>query len=541
MNEIIKASDSNVSVRRLISIEKVDDFIFIETSEGSFLVDQNKKVYSIGKCTHVDKVHHMGNDIMAVLHRNYKQELVDLNTNEVIVSQDISACTGIFKVDDDYVELLSYNHKPQLFNVRKKCYIKPDLGIEVEYARKVGPGLFVFENNDYKNSIYKHFVVDDEGKLIYDCESYFPYFKDGTLVLSSLKDHEIVIIRNVLEGNRELEYISQSEMVNSNPLVHEDDNHNPDSICFVNGSDFIITDLAMNVIKTYPLDIEYDKVEIQLWGDIAVVIVTKDEDDTCVALNIKTGSFVKHHGIWVLPLDVEGPVVIRGCDKVGEGDFVFTIYDENCHEYTHHHAKDCFNIHTEKMNLIRFYNVDNENKTIVYDVEKKCEKEIPWVNPEFRMDDDGKYLPVGFGVRYGESWQDEIIDFFDEDLNPIYEGLKAQDYKINTKRFSYDLRNNLLILIIPESHGARTDYRRLVLNMNGKVLYDTYDGYLSFIGNFLQVIDKENEKTYYIDSRNESILDNIALPDNGIPVPDTLEVDGGIVKLIKENKDETNE
>lgn len=540
MNEISNVNEGNISVRRLINIERIDDYIFIETSEGSFLIDQNKKVYSLGKCLHVDKVHHMGDDIMGVLHRNYKQELVDLNTNEVIVSQDISACTGIFKVDDDYVELLSYNHKPQLFNVRKKCYIKPDLGIEVEYARKVGPGLFVFENNDYSKGIYKHFVVDDEGKLVYDCGAYFPYFADGTLVLSALRDHEVVIIRNVLEGNREIEYISQNEMVHSNPLVHEGDNNVADAICFVSGSDFVIADLSMNIKKKYPLDIEYDKVEIQLWGDIAVVIVTKGDDATCVALNIKTGVTIKHHGIWVLPLDVIGPVVIRGCDKVGEKDYVFTIYDENGSEYTHHHASDCFNIHTEKMNLIKFANVDHMDKTVVYDVEKKEEKEIPWMEPEFRTDRDGKYLPIGFGIRYGENWQDEIIDFFDEDLNVVMEGLKARDYKINTNDFAYELRNNLLLLIIPKSNGPRTFYRRLVMNKNGKVIHDSYDNQISFIGNFLQIIDEENAKTYYIDSRDERVLDNVVLPSD-IPIPDTLEVDGKIVKLIKEKGIETDE
>lgn len=541
MNDISNVNEKNLSTYRIVSIETVGDFIFVETTDESFLIDKKRIVYSIGKCSYVDKIHYMGDDILAVLSRNGKQELVNIKTKEVVVSKKNEYCSAIFKVDDDYVGLMGYSHKTKLFNIRKKCFVQPDLGIEVEYTRKVGPGLFVFENNDYTNSIFKHFVVDENGELVYDCGAYFPYFKDGTLVLSDLKDHEVVIIRNVLEGNREAEYISQNDKVNSNPLVHEGEEHNSDSICFVSGNDFIITDLNMNVLTKYPLDIEYDKVEIQLWGDIAVVIVTKGDDSYCIALNLKTGAQVKHHGIWVLPLDIKGPVVIRGCDKVGEDDYVYTIYDENVCEYTHHHAEDCFNIHTEKMNLIRFYNVDKMDKTLVYDVEKKSEKEVPWRNPEFRTDKEGKYKSIGYGIRYGENWRDEIIDFFDEELNPVYEGIRAQEFKINTKDFGYDLKNNLLLLIIPESHGSRTYYRRVLLNKEKKVLLDTYDEHLSFIGNFLQVIDEENDRTYYIDSRTENILDDVSLPQKDVDIPETFEVDGKVVKLMKQNVDKNSE
>lgn len=103
------------------------------------------------------------------------------------------------------------------------------------------------------------------------------------------------------------------------------------------------------------------------------------------------------------------------------------------------------------------------------------------------------------------------------------------------------MKNNLLLLIIPESHGSRTYYRRVLLNKEKKVLIDTYDEHLSFIGNFLQVIDEENDRTYYIDSRTESILDDVSLPQKDVDIPETFEVDGKVVKLMKQNVDKNSE
>ena len=542
MDEISKQERELPNTYQVISIETVDDYIFVETNGKSFLIDKDKNVYDVGKYNCAKNVYKMGDDILAVLEVDHHQDLVNIKTKEVVLSQRISYCSGIFKIDDDYVETMGYDHPTMLFNIRKKEYIKPNVDIPVEYSRKVGPNLFVYEHNDYSKQIYRKFVINQDGELVFDCGSYFPYYKDGRLILSALNDGEVVVVDNVLDGNTSSNMLSRNDKINSNPLVVTDERSKPEGICFVSGKEFLIVDFDMNIKNKYPLDIdsEYDKTEIQLWGDISVIIVKKGEEHYCIALNLKTGKQIKHQGIWIIPVDAANPNVIRGCDPLGDGNHMFTIYDKEGNEYTHHRAKDCYNIHSRSMNLIRFYGIEGIKGCLVYNKDTREEKIIPWVNPEFKMH-DYEYMEYGFGVRYGETFRDEIIDIFDEDFNVVFEGIDAKAYKIATDDFGYEVNNNLLLLTIPKSEGSRTFYRKVVMDRNKNIIYDSYDGYLSFIGNFLQVIDEEQGKTYYIDSRTGERHDDMGITMKELTLPDTINVDGETIKLIKKNEDKTDE
>ncbi len=541
MNDLSKRDEKLPNSYRVISISVVGDYIFVETSKTSLIIDKDKNVYDVGKYKRLNDVYQMGNDLFAVLEGNFKQDLVNMRTKEVYLSQRNSYYSGIWQVDDDYVKLGGPDYNKKVFNIRTKKFIEPEVDIPVDFSRKVGPNLFVYENNDYHNQIYQHFLINQDGKLVYNCGSYFPYFTDGNLILSLLKEGEVAIVRDVCNNPQSIEMISQNEMVSSNPLIYTNEKHEADSICFVSGKDFTMVDLNMNVIKKYPLDIDYDSVEIQLWGDMAVIIVNKGDDSYCIGLNIKNGVQMKHHGIWILPLDVKGPVVVRGCDCLGDDQYMFTLYDENGNEYVRHQAKDCFNVHCRKMNLIKFYDVDGANKVLVYNVDTREEKEIPWVNPEFKVGGDGEYKTVGYGIRYGETWQDEIIDLFDEDMNVVYEGIVSKDYGIRGEDFSYSLVNNLLLLTIPISRGPATYYRKVVLDREKNKLYDTFDNRLSFVGNYLQIIDDENDKTYYIDSRTGKTVEDAQITMQDIALPDTLNVNGEVIKLVKQNEDVSSE
>lgn len=540
MDEISKKEEQLPNSYRLVNIETVDDYIFVETNVKSFLIDKDKNVYQVGKFSHAEHVFSMGDDIFAVLDENHQQSLVNIKTKEVYISQK-NYYANIYKIDDDFVYVSGPNYGENVFNIRTKKFIKPEIDIPVKYSRTIAPNLFVYENNDYCNQIYQHFIINQDGKLIYNCGEYFPYYTDGTLVLSLLKDGEVVIVRNVCTESPEIEKVSQNKMVNSNPLIHTNEEHKIDSICFVSGTYFTIVDLDMNVIQKYPLDIDYDNVKIQLWGDIAVVIVEKKDKSYCIALNINTGKQIKHQGIWVLPLDINGPTVIRGCDSLGNDQYIFTLYDEDGNEYTHHQARDCFNIHSENMNLYKYSSVDGTNQNIVYNIFSRKEKKIPWYEVKFNTDSNYNYMPFGCGLRYDETQEDVIIDIVDEDLNVVYEGLSSKEYRIKDTDFYYELKNSLLLLIIPMSDGPKTYYRKVVLDKNHNKFYDSFHGYLSFVGNFLQVMDEENDRTYYIDSRTGSTLDNVELTMNEIALPDTLNVDGEVIKLIKKNKDIVDE
>lgn len=542
MDEILKNKHELPNEYRVINIETVDDYIFIETNERSFLINKDKNVFDVGKYSHAKNIYKMGDDIFAVLEGNSRQELVNIKTKEVYVSHSCSYYSAIFQIDDDYVGLMGTDFKQtSVFNIRSKRFIKPNVDIPVEYSRKVGPNMFEYDNNDYGNQIYQHFIVNQDGDLIYKCGDYFPYFKEGNLILSDRENKKVVIVHDILNGCNRLEILKKKDTMDSNPLIHDDENGDADSICFISKTDFIIADFDMNVIKTIPLDIDYDDVEIQLWGDITVIIVRKVEEHYCIALNIKNDVQIRHKGIWVLPLDMIGTQVIRGCEILGEKDYMFTLYDLEGNEYTRHRASDCMDIKSNQMNKYIFYNVDGTENSLVYNRDTNEEKIVPWRDPQFKIAPESGYMEFGFGIRYGKSWEDEIIDLFDEDFNILYEGLIAKDYQIRRDDFSYQIKNNLLLLIVPISSGPRTYYRKVVLDKDKRKLYDSCSGHLSFIGNFLQVIDDESEKTYYIDSRTGEMHDDVNITIQEFALPDTIKVDGEQVKLIMKKVDKTSE
>jgi len=257
MEEISKVKEELPKSYQVINIERIDDFIFVQTQEKSFLIDKNKKVYDVGNYSHACKIYHMGKDIFAVLEDSYKQDLVNIANREVYLSHRASYYSGIWKIDDDYVHISGpdYEESP-LFNIRTKKFIKPDLEVPVKYGWKLAPNLFVYENNDYGKGIYQKFIINQNGEVFYNCGSYFPYYEDGNIILSSSKDDEVIVVHDVLNGAAKSEMLSRSDAIKSNPLVYTADGGHAKSICFVSGKEFLVVDFNMNILKKYNLDID---------------------------------------------------------------------------------------------------------------------------------------------------------------------------------------------------------------------------------------------------------------------------------------------
>ena len=403
MEEVIN-QDKNLPKKYEVKyIEKIDEYLFIETDITSLIISENN-CYDVGKYKYIYKVYKMGDDLMAVLGKNYRQYLVNVQTKEVILEQSASYYSGIFKIDDDYVETMGPDHNKQVFNVREKKFIEPQIDLDIEYYYRVGENLFHYQKNDYTNQIYQNFVVYKDGRIVYELGDGFPYYVDGSLIISYRKDDTVTIVHDVLNTGYPIVTISKNDKVSSNALIHTKKNV-ADFLVFVSDHKLKVLDFDLNSTKEYDLGEEGDDYEIQLWRDIAVVIVTKEEKKHCIAINLNNGAMVKHQGIWILPLDDPGPQVIRGCDVLGN-DRIFTIYDLDGIEYTHHTASDCFTLHSAKMNKVLYRDVDGTDNSLVYNIDTKEERVVPWTSPEYGVKEDGGYMEYGYGFRTFRSWDD---------------------------------------------------------------------------------------------------------------------------------------
>lgn len=522
---------------KIINVEELGDNLFVQTYSKAFLIDENKKVYDISQYKYVNEVFYMGENLMGVLGAKHKLHLVNLNTKEVYTSIREDSFTRIFKIDNDYVRLVGSNID-EVFNIHTKKRVKPQVDCEVKFRFKIGDNLFWYSYDDYYKGIHKNFIINQHGEVVYNCESFYPCIKDDKLILSNLQAQKVLIIHEFNSPSKRVEVIEKNDFIHSNPLVHNDIHGNADSICYISRSSFVISDFDGNILKRYPLEIEYDNIQIQLWKNIAVIIVKKEENSYNIALNLDNGVQIKHKGIWILPFDKEGKQVIRGCDKGSNGLYQLTLYDLDGNEYTHHVAADCFTIDSKKMNKYLFTNVDGTEEDIVYNIDTKKEVIIPWRKVNFKVDKDLNYMDIGYGVRYGTAWEDQKIDLFDEDFNILFDSIDAFLYHIVGEDFYYEVKNNLVFLSISQSEGLITRFRKIVLDKDHHVLFDSYIGCISFIGDYLQIIDPTVNETYYIDSRTCKKVENVQLSMRDYDIPKSIIVEGKTIKLIKENKAE---
>lgn len=526
MDRIINQEKDLPKTYKVIRMERVEDYLFIETDVTSLLLD-GENCYDVGKYNHAESVFTIGDDLVAVLELNEKQELVNVKTKEVIFSHCNSYNSEVFKIDDDYVGVAEFDYEA-LFNVHTRKFIHPQIDLNIKYYRKIGENLFHFKHSDYEKCFFQNFIVNQKGEIVYDCGASFPYFIDGNLVLYSKKEGKVIIVHDLLNSHERTDILTKNKTILSNPLVYTENNEAA-GVLFVSDNKLKMINFNLEELKEFSLDVDADEYGLQLWGDIAIIIVSKGETKSNIAVNLNNGVQIKHSGIWVLPLDMPGRKVIRGCDVLGKDAYLFTLYDEDGVEYTHHLGSDCFNVHSKQENKYIYWNVDGTNKNIIYNVDTRKEQIIPWKN--LRFDREDEYQSIGCGIRYDNFMEDGIIDFIDEDLNVIFGDIKCADFDIRFNDFRFDISNNLLLLTLPESAGAVTYFRQVVMDKENNVLYDSYLGNLSFVGNCLQIV--EAEKTTYIDSRTMKVINEDSLLISDMGVPENLQLEGRPIKLIK--------
>lgn len=528
MEKIVRQEKKSPKTYRVIRMEKVGDYLFIETDFTSLLLD-GEKCYDVGKYNRASRVFTMCDDLVAVLEIEGRQELINVKTKDVILSHRNSYYSGLFKIDDNYVRVMGPDYGDALYNVRTRKFVHPQIDLNLKYKNKIEENLFQFQYNDDERHTCQNFVLNQNGDVIYECGNYFPYFSDGNLILKSMKEKKVIIVHNPLDSCEPTDILIKNEKIQSNPLVYIKDDK-ADGVVFVSDNKLKMFNFNLEEMKSFPLDADVDDYEIQLWSDIAVVIVTKGENKSCIALNLNNGIQIKHNGIWILPLDVPGQQVIRGCDVLGKEDYLFTLYNEEGIEYAHHQAFDCFNVHSKKMNKYIYRRVDRTNKNLIYNIDTKEEILIPWQDLKYKTDEGFGYQSIGCGIRYRNSLDEGIIDFVDEDLNVIFGDIKCKDFGIRYENFRFDISNNLLLLTIPKSVISTTYFRKVVIDKESNVLYDSYSGNLSFIGNYLQIV--ESDKTTYIDSRTMNMVTGDSLISE-MNLPETLQLEGKPIQLIK--------
>lgn len=163
----------------------VDGYLVIHGTNNCIITD-GKNVYYLGKYKYIQNIYKMGDKVYAVVLHNYRQSLIDIETLECVFSQKQAYCSGVFKVDDNYINLFGSEYPNYLYNINTKKFLKSDNGHVFSHKLVRDEDLFVFETeNNYECS---YSVVDGTGKVLYECGQGFPYKIGDNLVIHNSKE-----------------------------------------------------------------------------------------------------------------------------------------------------------------------------------------------------------------------------------------------------------------------------------------------------------------------------------------------------------------
>lgn len=526
--ENLERKDNNTPVKFYIEgIYNVDGYLVIHGSNNCVVTD-GENVYYLGKYKYIQNIYKMGNKIYAVVLHNYRQSLIDIETLECVLSQKQAYCSGIFKVDDNYINLIGSEYPNYLYNINTKNFIKPDNGHVFSHMLVRNEDLFVFQTeNKYE---YSYSVVDGTSKVLYECGRGFPHKIGNNLVIHNSKEENVKIVVNLFskqEANKEI-IISINDNILGEPQIIKD------NIVIVTSDSVKLINTNLEEVRSIPIKLDGEVVDTQLEDNTFIIVISKGEKKSCVIVLLNNELVMYHDGVVTLPFEKSEIKTIRCYDELDQEEKdkykkfdtfgYFSLYDTEGTKLTTLKARDCWVIESSKNNKFIFYNVDGLDTHKVYNVETKELKDIPWDGIDYCLD-GCDWASYGWG--YNELTNS--YDFFDEDLNVLFADIDPSLYGM---RYSNDLTfkilNNYLWLDIRISKGPCNYYHNVIIDKDKNVIYDSYNSAITILGNYFQI--KENDKLIYLDSRTGTFSDNRNILLTGV-LPKSLSLKNNTIEL----------
>ena len=458
------------------------NYTVVYTDKSTFLIFENE-VYDIGDYKKIDKVFKMNDKVYFVAGYRLSLVLVDLSDLSTLLAMN-SYGSNIRPVDDTYINVRNSEVGDTLYNLNTKEYIKVDKNLKYYY--QIGDNAFVYKNVDDDK---QRFIVNEKGDILYSYKDCYPVKIDDKLVFYN--NDEIKIVSNYTKVNTEERVeivLKKDDEILSTPFLYKDK-----YIVALTKEGIKILNVNLEEVKTIPVKNDKEVNLTQLWDYVYIIEVNNGERASCIAVNLENGFTMQHDSIWVLPFDVEGPKTLRCADKVDD-KVIFSLFDTDGNQYCSYPANDAFVIGSAANNKYFFSSVNGTKYSVIFNIDTNKEDWIPNVaDIKFKIVDMGiTYSDKGYIVRFNESGE-LFADFIDEYTNKLWSNLALSDYGINRLDFGYHVLNNLLHLIVLKSCGPQTFRKHIILDKNKNVLFDSYDIEVSIIGDYMRVVEYQDD------------------------------------------------
>lgn len=457
---------------KIKDIYNVDNATFIKLSNYQNFLCVNNKFYDMSEYDDLTKIFKLGRKLCGVFINGFTLYVVNLKTKKVLFKS--SKAYYVNKNDDITLTLIWHDGSPcSLYNIKSKSYIPAPKGYE--FDRSLGDGLYIFNEKD-KGSNAKRCVINLNGEIILSDVKGYLYLKDNYLVncldietrIMNLKKQTIKTIK------KDEKWLSKPEYYDGKIYVMTKDKLNA-------------LNLELEEITNYPMKNINEIVEVQLTENIFKIRVETIYKGRVVGkhyfLNLINGELLDHLRIEAAPH--WEPKILIGYDEISlDGEDV----EKDYHFY---------NLEYEKIATIKgtsFYWDGFEDRLFIVENDNS----VKLLNSLTKTVHDISYSSVHFNSKniygYGINYEDETMDFFDDNLKIIIKGFKYKKYctEINDMDFKYFILNNYVCITnYFTDDNFRTRVKCIVINPKGEVILEKYIAKCFELGNMIRILTEQ--------------------------------------------------
>lgn len=503
--------NTNISSRevKIVYLVKKESLLFIELSNHrKFLTDGTQiQEYSEYECFY--NVFEMNGTTYVVMGKDWEKHLIEFTTKEIILSFDNYSYNCTEKSDN----ILKINDK--LFNLKTRKYIPHTENLEPDTFCCLGSDLYLFDTTEKDYLERRILILNEKGEQLFDCGRAWPYLNEDNLILID-RDKEEIKIEKYKEGKFDKEQEITIKKDQTKPHYYKG------NICVIKNNVVYIISLTQEILNQFPLPVQGIITSSTIENDTLLMTIksNKDAKTKVLGINLTNGKHFESEKIGIRPLDMSGPATKLTIamdniiyDKYGREIYRIKLLDKD------------FNILYELDNAINYDYVvcgkvdkiwlKTKEGGILYIASKQKAIKTPYTDIHYQIFDENTKIEYGFG--FDET--NNKLQILDEIGNILIESIPYEQLGITPHFGQFGFRYLNGYTCITKRNTIIANYeiiKNSIIDNKGNILYSKSNTYVSPIGNYFQIREKEN--TIYFNTLNGEFSEKTLISTNDTPL-----------------------
>lgn len=491
--ETIKNYELGFKTVKIKGIYDIDDYFYItfDNNQKILINKENKKIYDISNYGSFEKVYIMNGKKCAYL-KGYTTYLVDLDKDEILFEDEY--VEYISKEDEKMLHVIKKGSHNNLYNIETKKYLPVPKNYEFEHS--LGNNLYVFKDQNREKPFYetKRCVINSNGEtLLKDAEGWIELDNNNLIII---KENVISIMSINNNSTLNIKTIKKENDIIARPYYYD---HN---IIVIEKNVIKIFNSNLELLKEIKIDGLEEVIDLEFVDDTLKLCIPATENENKLNkhlyINLKTGNTIYHTRIEGYPY--WEPTTYVGFDILEDKQKSHHFYDKNFNKITTIEASYYDSIDTNEN--IFFVISENDEKKYLLNTEIHKIKEVDY--------DIVEYINTSSHIC-GVNYTTRKMDFLDEEFNAVIKNFNFEKYdlilnaNLGKSNFYYSIVNGYIYISkhFEDGYGSISRYRKIIINPEGEEIINEVDTSCNIIGDFIQIIRKNN--TEFLNTKNGEI------------------------------------